>query len=1487
MRLALLVLLLASTAGSAFADDSTWTLETRSRRPSAADPAVFEVVENTMTRDPKKTALIVCDVWDTIYCRSAADRINEMAPVINQVVAKAREQGALIIHAPSGTMTVYEGHPARVRAQTAPKAADLPQDMDKWCYQIPSEEGGVYPLDQTGVVCDEVPPCKLEVVYTKGNPAIEIKDEDAISDSGVEIWNLLADRGIEQVMIAGVHTNMCILGRSFGLRNLSRNGKDVVLIRDLTDPLYNSRSWPHVSHDEATNRIIEHIEKFVAPTILSTSITGLPPFAFKPDKRPLVAFLIGEDEYKTEETLPEFAAKELEPLGARCAFVIADPNAPNDFPGIEDMLDQADLLVVSVRRRAPTESQMKAIRRYIEAGKPVVGVRTACHAFDTRGKTPPGHADWPTFDPDVIGGNYTGHHPNNIQPTITHAASAQGHPILEGVEPSFVSKGSLYKVNPLASSTRPLLMGEIADQPAEPVAWVNLQGSSRVFYTSLGHPDDFANPSFRRLLRNAIFWTIGRQPPALDAHDGTGPLEPEEAVKAFKTPDDLAVDLVLSEPIVRQPVNMHFDERGRLWVVQYLQYPHPAGLKLLSRDGVWRASYDKVPPPPPHNDRGLDKITIHEDTNGDGVFDSHKTFVEGLNITSSVAVGRGGVWVLNPPYLLFYPDRDGDDVPDGDPEVHLQGFGLEDSHSIVNSLTWGPDGWLYGAQGSTVSGHVSRPGLDDGKEPIHSLGQLIWRYHPEKRIYEVFAEGGGNAFGVEIDSKGRVYSGHNGGDTRGFHYVQGGYFQKGFDKHGPLSNPYAFGYFPAMKHAKTPRFTHDFTIYEGGVFPSKYKGVLFGTTPLLNHVVMSRMIADGSTFRTEDVGLAMETADHWFRPVDITLGPDGCLYVADWYDGQVQHRPNHEGQLDAISGRIYRIRPHDWKPGPKLEDMGKLSSQELVDRLNSPNRWTRQTALRLIGDRKDASIASALKQRLGSATGQGALETLWALNLVGGLDEPTALKALDHADPFVRLWAARLVCDDGEASAPLVAKLAKLAETDKNVEVRSQLAASARKLPARDCLAIVANLMNRAEDVDDPHIPLLLWWAVEAKATTDPEAVLALFADKRAWDAPIAASTIEERLMRRFAAAGGRKDLGYCVRLFESAPGPEHAARLMTGLEAAYQGRSLTDLPPALADALAKHGGKSILMGLRQAKPEAIAEAFKELEKPNGDREKQLQYLRVLGEVRVPDRQAEILGIATQSPVNPIRSAALQALVVYDDPKIADAVLASYGSLSDDIQAAAQNLLASRRSWALKFLEAVDAGHIDRRTIPREVAARFFLLKNEQITKLAERCFGPIGTASANLDQSKVAELTSIIRAGVGVPKAGKAIYMDRCDRCHMLFGKGGNVGPDLTAFRRDDLGAMLPSIVSPSAEIREGYAPCTIATTDGRILSGVLIDQDDRVVVLRAADGADAILARDDIDEIEPSSVSIMPEGLLDGLDDQQLRDLFAYLRIGQPLVD
>ena len=224
--------------------------------------------------------------------------------------------------------------------------------------------------------------------------------------------------------------------------------------------------------------------------------------------------------------------------------------------------------------------------------------------------------------------------------------------------------------------------------------------------------------------------------------DDSSPTPAAEAVKQFKLADGLAIDLIASEPDVAQPLYMSFDDRGRMWVVQYLQYPFPAGLKVVRYDQYLRAVFDKVPEPPPRGTPGADKITVFEDTNGDGLYDRHKDVITGLNIATSALTGRGGIWVLNAPYLLFYPDANGDDVPDGDPEVHLSGFGLEDTHSVCNSLAWGPDGWLYGANGSTTTGRISSAASKD----VAFMGQCMWRYHPVTKIFEVFAEGGGNTF---------------------------------------------------------------------------------------------------------------------------------------------------------------------------------------------------------------------------------------------------------------------------------------------------------------------------------------------------------------------------------------------------------------------------------------------------------------------------------------------------------------------------------------------------------------------------------------------------------------------------------------------------------------------------------------------------------------------------------------------------------------------
>lgn len=1506
-RLWLLTALVLSFAGFAAAETYDFrglSLRLRSRIELKDQPGQFQVVEKAAGWEPKETAFIICDMWDLHHCLNAVRREKEMAPRMEQVLRAGRDRGVLVIHAPSSCMETYKDHPARKRAIETPKSRNLPTDIGQWCNRIPSEEKGVYPIDQSdGGEDDDLAEHRdwaAKLTAMGRNPRAPWKSEidvltidpsrDVISDNGEEIWSVLEDKKIKNVVLMGVHLNMCVLGRPFGLRQMAKNGKNVVLMRDLTDTMYNPERAPKVNHFTGTELMIEHVEKFVCPSISSEQILGGQPFRYSTDKRRHVAFLIAEDEYRTEQTLPVFAAQNLD-KNDHVSFVLDAEGEKNNLPGVS-VLNDADVMVVSARRRVLPKAQLDVVRKFVASGKGVVGIRTASHAFCLRGNAPipAGHDAWTGFDPEVLGGQYTNHHGEGAKVSIAPAPGGSAHPILDGVDVAhLVGNGSLYKVSPIARSATPLLVGSIPNQPAEPVAWVNAPASgNRVFYTSLGHPDDFRLPAFQRLLKNSIAWAAAK--PAAAKTTGAaptrsgGPLSPLDSHAKLKPGPGLAIDLLLSEPEIAQPLFLNFDERGRMWVVEYRQYPEPAGLKMLSRDKFWRAAYDRVPAPPPHHVRGKDRISIHEDTNSDGTFDKHSVFVDGLNIATACVKGRGGVWVLNPPYLLFYPDRDNNDVPDGDPVVHLQGFGLEDTHSVVNSLRWGPDGWLYAAQGSTVSADVVRPGID--KTPVHSMGQLIWRYHPETRRYEVFAEGGGNAFGVEIDAKGRIFSGHNGGDTRGFHYVQGGYSQKGFEKHGPLSNPYAFGYFPAMKHPQVPRFTHTFLIYGDDALPEQYRGKLFGVAPLLSHVVVSEIKPLGSTFETRDVGFAATSADPWFRPVDIKEGPDGALYVADWYDGQVNHFRNHEGQIDRTNGRIYRIRSADAAPS-RSADLGKKSTDELVVALTTGNAWARQTALRLLGDWKDPSTVPALRRMLRDGTGQPALEALWALHFVGGLDETTALSTLEHTDPYVRLWTVRLLGDENRVSPTIAAKLVERAQAETNVEARNQLACTARRLPAALGLPMVARLITHKEDATDPQIPLLLWWAIEARCENDRDAVLALFQDPAFWNQPIVETQILARLMRRFAASGSRKDLLTCARLLERAPGKPQTSQLMLGFEQAFKGRPLAGLPDELAAALAKSGGGSLLLDVRRGRPEAIDEALRIVADDKADRQRRLACVEVFGEVKQTRSVGPLLEIVERSRDDELRSIALTALLPYDDPRIAAAVIARYRDLPDSVRDSALTLLASRKASTLAFLQAVDRKAVDPATVSQEAVRRLTVHHDDRIASMIGRHWGAVEGAASSELQRQVEQFVRIAQSGSGDRAKGRALFSASCAKCHTLFGQGGKVGPDLTAYQRQDIATMLLSIVNPSAEIREGFETFQAATNDGRVVSGLLVEKDPRVLILRGADGQTITLRRDEIDEVQPQRQSLMPEGLLKSLSEQQVRDLFAYLRSTQPLIE
>ena len=498
-------------------DKDKLILAARSRLESSDGSGKFVVVSKQLQWEPSQTAIIVCDMWDKHWCDGATQRVAELAPRMNEIVGRARGKGVFIIHAPSGTMDYYKDHPARKRAMDAPQALNVPPDIGKWCNWINEREQKVgYPIDHSDGGCDCRPKCKESSPWRKQIEIIKISDEDAISDSGAEVWNLLEQRGVKNVILMGVHTNMCVLGRPFGLRNMARFGRNVVLMRDMTDTMYNSRMRPFVSHFTGTDLVVEHIEQFVCPTVASTVFTGNSPFRFNDDRRLRAVFISGENEYRASETLPEFAHELQTMYGLYCQVLQSsiDPagDESNFIYGMEELAD-ADLAVLYVRRRAFQAEQMKYFHDYLDRGKPLVALRTASHAFDTRGKCPDGHAEWLKFDPEVLGGSYHGHYGSGPVTTVTIAAGAQGHPILAGLELPFMSNGSLYQSSPLGPTAKVLLIGTIPNQGPEPLAWTNTYKNARVFYTSLGHPDDFQNPQFHRLLIGAMFWAMDKPLP--------------------------------------------------------------------------------------------------------------------------------------------------------------------------------------------------------------------------------------------------------------------------------------------------------------------------------------------------------------------------------------------------------------------------------------------------------------------------------------------------------------------------------------------------------------------------------------------------------------------------------------------------------------------------------------------------------------------------------------------------------------------------------------------------------------------------------------------------------------------------------------------------------------------------------------------------------------------------------------------------------------
>ncbi len=490
---------------------------------SAAIAAAAEIELAGQTRDARgqalvaplrldgaKTAVVVIDVWDNHWCKTHAARVAAMIPRMNRTLAAARKLGMQVVFAPSDVVQFYKDDPQRRAMLAIPPQAEPPLVAF-----APPEPPG--PCDHCE--CGPGQPCPKGHPWTRQHPGLVIAAADLIADgnNGRELLNLCGRRGIDTLLYMGAASNICVLHRQCGLLNMKRHGLRAIVVRDLVRAITangigaDGRPDPNFTPGKGTIQVQRHIEQYIAPTIQSRQIlaaAGMDPHAG--DHRPHLVLAIAEAEYHTAETLPRFARKYLA-RDFRVSVVQGDP-ARQDMPGLE-VLDEAEGLLLSMRRQALSAAQVDPLDRFIRSGKPLVVLRAAVTPFQlNKAKCPPGHVTWDRFDREVLGCSYQFYNPKSRSTgcDVWVEAAAAGHPILDGLPARFHSPSWLYRQRPLAATATLLLSGRWSTQdPDEPVAWTNSYLGGRVFYTTLGHPGDFQLEAFNRLLANGVRWAMG------------------------------------------------------------------------------------------------------------------------------------------------------------------------------------------------------------------------------------------------------------------------------------------------------------------------------------------------------------------------------------------------------------------------------------------------------------------------------------------------------------------------------------------------------------------------------------------------------------------------------------------------------------------------------------------------------------------------------------------------------------------------------------------------------------------------------------------------------------------------------------------------------------------------------------------------------------------------------------------------------------------
>jgi putative membrane-bound dehydrogenase-like protein len=576
-------------------------------------------------------------------------------------------------------------------------------------------------------------------------------------------------------------------------------------------------------------------------------------------------------------------------------------------------------------------------------------------------------------------------------------------------------------------------------------------------------------------------------------------LSPEQAAKEMTVPPGFKAILFAGEPDVKQPIAFSIDDRGRLWVAEAYTYPRRAA-----------------------EGEGKDRILIFEDTDGDGKFDKRTVFIEGLNLVSGMEVGFGGVWVGAAPYMMFIPDRNHDDKPDGPPEILLDGFAYQDTHETLNTFTWGPDGWLYGCHGVFTQSNVGKPGAPNSERTRINAG--VWRYHPTRHVFELFSEGTSNPWGIDFDEYGQCQI-EACVIPHFFHMIHGGRYERQantsfnpntYDEIKTIADHFHYtgnqGPHAANGRSDSAGGGHahaGMLIYQGGSWPGEYRGKAF-----MNNIHGARLNMDilerqGSGYVAHHGKDFVLFNDSWSQIINMLTDQDGSMFMIDWYDKNQCHHNNVEGH-DRTNGRILKLVYGDQKWTPI--DLAKKTDAELVDLQLHVNDFYVRHARRILAERgPNPAVHKALLNIIKTNPfDHRQIRALWALQATGGLDEKTALELLDHKSEWVRAWTIQFICENKNPPDAAIKKFAALAKNDKSPIVRLYLASGLLRTPVEKRWDTLTALLAHGEDANDHNLPCMYWYAAEGSVATDTAKAIQLLKDTKI-------AKVRENIARRMA----------------------------------------------------------------------------------------------------------------------------------------------------------------------------------------------------------------------------------------------------------------------------------------------------------------------------------------------------------------------------------